>query len=154
MLKGHCWPLFVSLQHPSAQQILLCNNFEQIFHLIFQSSLARYAYSKICTHYNFMCLPIVIRLVRVSKYVLRPYRLLETGNERMLLRLICLAVQKTLIIVAGSNSALTEVLQYYCTGKPTELVIQTSWKEEYISMLLFKMTVKEYGYLCFMKWKR
>lgn len=56
--------------------------------------------------------------------------------------------------MTGSNSALTELLHHYCTGNPTELVIQTSWKKEYISMFLFKITVKDYGYLCFMERKK
>lgn len=55
---------------------------------------------------------------------------MDCGNERSLFRPICMAVQKT--VVASSNSALPELLHQYFTGKPTQLLIQTAWKEVYI----------------------
>lgn len=81
---------------------------------------------------------IVIKLVRVRKH------------EHMLLRLICLAVQKKNLIIV----AVTGLLHRYCTGKTTELLIQTSRKKECIPMFFFKKTVKDYGYLRFMERKK
>lgn len=74
--------------------------------LIFQSSLAGYVSSQVCDHYNFMCLVIDMKLVTVRKYVLHPCRLVETLEWTYAVKTDLSGSPKTLIVVAGSDSAL------------------------------------------------